>query len=127
MSGQATSFDEVIRCDELELTQKIMKEVREKCRQRQLAELRQACMQQRLAAAAGQERYMLDEGEVQMMIPPAVHHYWGQRLGYECWSDKLFVHQFLRDNPECRVKSRSRKIRVGFRAPAKRFSKTYTN
>lgn len=36
-------------------------------------------------------------------IPPTAFHYWGQRLGYECWEDKQFVLEFLRDNPETAV------------------------
>lgn len=42
------------------------------------------------------------------MRPKAVingpdYHYWGQRLGYECWSDPEFVREYLRDNPDSRV------------------------
>jgi hypothetical protein len=36
-------------------------------------------------------------------IPPESYHYWGHRLGYECWSDKAFMDEFLRDNPNCGV------------------------
>lgn len=36
-------------------------------------------------------------------VPDWSYHYWGQRLGYECWEDKQFVEEFLRDNPECRA------------------------
>lgn len=36
-------------------------------------------------------------------IPPESYHYWGQRLGYECWNDKQFMAEFLRDNPECGI------------------------
>ena len=30
-------------------------------------------------------------------------HYWGQRLGYECWDDPEFLREYLRDNPDSRV------------------------
>lgn len=33
-------------------------------------------------------------------------HYWGQRLGYECWDDPEFVREYLRDNPDSRVNAR---------------------
>lgn len=31
------------------------------------------------------------------------YHYWGQRLGYDCWNDPQFVREYLRDNPDSRV------------------------
>jgi hypothetical protein len=34
------------------------------------------------------------------------YHYWGQRLGYECWDDPTFVNEYLRDNPESRVNAK---------------------
>lgn len=37
-------------------------------------------------------------------IPQIAYDYWGIRLGYECWSDKQFVAEFLRDNPWCAVR-----------------------
>lgn len=64
----------------------------------------------RLAANAGGERRFIQDkeggGEVKMMIHPTSYHYWGQRLGYECWDDKKFCAEYLRDNPAARVKSR---------------------
>lgn len=51
-----------------------------------------------------------------MMIPPTSYHYWGQRLGYECWEDKQFVREFLRDNEVCRVKTRPVNTMVGWTA-----------
>lgn len=32
-------------------------------------------------------------------IPEFDFHYWGLRLGYECWDDKEFVREYQRDNP----------------------------
>ncbi len=51
-----------------------------------------------------------------MMIPPTSYHYWGQRLGYECWEDAQFVREFLRDNEVCRVRSRPANTVVGWTA-----------
>lgn len=31
-------------------------------------------------------------------IPVMDYHYWGLRLGYECWNDKQFVAEYQRDN-----------------------------
>ena len=51
-----------------------------------------------------------------MMIPPTSYHYWGQRLGYDCWEDEQFVREFLRDNAVCRVKTRPANASVGWTA-----------
>lgn len=48
-------------------------------------------------------------GQLTMRIDPHSYHYWGQRLGYECWRDKQFRDEFKRDNPEVRVRNRPRK------------------
>ena len=45
-------------------------------------------------------------------IPGAAYHYWGQRLGYECWEDDQFVKEFLRDNPEVAVTNYAKKSKV---------------
>lgn len=77
--------------------------------------------QMRRAAAAGRERFHIADkeggGPMTMMIHKYSYHYWGQRLGYECWKDKKFCREYLRDNPASRVKSRSRQPRIGWRAP----------
>lgn len=44
-------------------------------------------------------------------VDPTIFHYWGQRLGYECWEDtgkNGFVTELIRDNPEIRVKNERR-------------------
>jgi hypothetical protein len=38
---------------------------------------------------------------------------WGVRLGYECWEDKQFLKEFLRDNPEVAVRNYCKKTVVG--------------
>lgn len=48
-------------------------------------------------------------------IPGEAFHFWGHKLGYECWDDRGFMKEFLRDNPECRVNSGGTKeISVGW-------------
>ena len=53
-------------------------------------------------------------GEMTASIPEASYHYWGNRLGYDCWADKQFKKEYLRDNPEARVKTHSDKTQVGY-------------
>lgn len=95
-----------------------------------MAEMRQ------MAAAGGERRFLQgsegDGGEVKMMIHPISYHYWGQRLGYECWDqDSDFVREYLRDNPAARVRSRGEHLQVqvgGLGTVAARFGrfhKTY--
>lgn len=48
-------------------------------------------------------------GEMKMRIDPHAYHYWGQRLGYDCWHDKAFRDEYARDNPEVRVINRARR------------------
>jgi hypothetical protein len=53
-------------------------------------------------------------GRLRMVITPDAFHYWGRRLGYECWRDHQFLREFERDNPAVRVKSRGTRIQVGY-------------
>lgn len=41
-------------------------------------------------------------GQVDIHIHPESFHYWGQRLGYECWDDPQFLAEYKRDNPASR-------------------------
>ena len=70
--------------------------------------------------AGGGERPFFQNGFSRAMIDPASYHYWGQRLGYECWDDEQFMKEYLRDNPLCRVKSVSNKIQIGYSPTASR-------
>lgn len=93
-----------------ELLENLYKELKEG----QLIDFVQAKKEQVQVASERQERrFFGDEGEVKFQIHPKFYHYWGQRLGYECWESDEFVHEFLRDNEECRIKSHSNKIQVG--------------
>ncbi len=86
----------------------------------------------RAAKILGEGRRSVDGlGQAKAEIPAFSYHYWGQRLGYKCWKDKTFLREFLRDNPECRVKSKGTKeIMVGYSgiaaaAKSKKFTKAY--
>ncbi len=67
------------------------------------------------AKAGGERKFMRSAeggGEVDMMIHPVSYHYWGQRLGYECWEDAQFRREYKRDNDVARVKSRSDRLTI---------------
>lgn len=94
----------VVKCHEIEglgaLTPYVMAELTKGTLAKQaFARKRQQAIQR----VRGQQGAVGD-GHCEMMIPPESYHYWGQRLGYECWQDKAFCLEYLRDNPECRVK-----------------------
>lgn len=55
-------------------------------------------------------------GELKAEIDERAYHYWGQKLGYACWSDVGFVREFLRDNPDVRVKNIPRPNQSGWRS-----------
>jgi len=64
--------------------------------------------QRRIAEASDKVEYAAIDGLGQrtLSIDPTAYHYWGQRLGYDCWNDAQFRREFARDNPEARVKCR---------------------
>lgn len=47
-------------------------------------------------------------GQHTMSVPEDAFHYWGHKLGYGCWRNKKFRREYVRDNPEVRVKSVAR-------------------
>jgi hypothetical protein len=54
-------------------------------------------------------------GQLQMRINADSFHYWGQRLGYDCWKDAAFRKRYMEKNPYCKVNSGGTKeIHVGF-------------
>jgi hypothetical protein len=117
--------------------EQILAELDYRRRKKQELALKRMATAQRVA---GERRMMRGErgvatGYTEMMIDPISYHYWGQRLGYECWEDKQFRREYLRDNPASRVKTTSsatlclagaaflkrkstRKAAAAFRAPA---------
>lgn len=93
---------------------------------RQVADLEEATRRQaQIALEAGEHRSMDGLGRVRMMIDPTVYHYWAKRLGYQCWKDREFLHEFERDNATVRVKCGGTKIMVGWAPAVKRFQKVY--
>lgn len=72
-----------------------------------------AAVRQKQIAQANPIRRTVDGvGQVVMTVDPIAYHYWGSRLGYQCWRDRQFVREFLRDNPEVRVKTQARSNRI---------------
>lgn len=71
--------------------------------------------QQRIAEANHRlERAFTDGlGECTMAVDLGIYTYWEHRMP-GCWADKDFRKRMARDNPELRVKSRSKKIQVSF-------------
>lgn len=93
------------------------RDIREILRAWDLARQDKAAKEMAAAAATHGERRFLEApdgfgGQVGMMVHPASFHYWGQRLGYDCWKDPQFVREYLRDNPAARVRSHARQTTV---------------
>lgn len=53
-------------------------------------------------------------GEWGNRVHPVSYHYWGQRLGYECWSDAEFTREYHRDNCYCRTRNTTTHTTVGY-------------
>ena len=53
---------------------------------------------------------------LRMRVDPDSFHYWGQRLGYQCWQDKAFLDRYEKMNPYCKVNSKGTKLQFGFTA-----------
>ena len=72
-------------------------------------------LQTQIAREHNQQHRSIDGlGRLRMVVAPDAFHYWGRRLGYECWRDKQFLNEFERDNPAVRVKCGGTKIQVGY-------------
>lgn len=67
-----------------------------------------------VAKEARKESRISGIGQHRARIEATSYHYWGKRLGYDCWNDRKFLKEYLRDNPESRVKSVSGKTQVGY-------------
>jgi len=69
-------------------------------------------------ARRGGERYRVVDreggGEWQMQVHPTSYHYWGQRLGYECWDDPEFCREYTRDNEYARVRNLAKNASIGW-------------
>ena len=74
-------------------------------------------VQSKQAAKHTSERHRSIEGLGQKVgsIPGDAYHFWGHKLGYQCWDDPQFLKEFWRDNPQCKVNSGGTKeISVGW-------------
>tara|TARA_Y100001968_G_scaffold94323_1_gene84734 strand:- start:2368 stop:2790 length:423 start_codon:yes stop_codon:yes gene_type:complete len=67
-----------------------------------------------VAREARNESRISGIGQHRARIESTSYHYWGKRLGYDCWNDRKFIKEYLRDNPESRVNSVSGKTQVGY-------------
>lgn len=63
-------------------------------------------------------------GRLRMRVDPTHFHYWGQKLGYQCWSDKGFLHDVEKVHPELKTKCEGTKLQVGFGSKPK-YHKAY--
>ena len=91
----------------------LTKEVIEELRTARNLELVQASVRQRKLAQAeqvvtGGERKNLSFGRLRMRITPEAYHYWGGRLGYECWDDDEFLREYENQNEEVRINSKGK-------------------
>jgi len=96
-----------------DLTKEVIEELRTA---RNLEEVNASVRQRKLAQAeqvvSNGTRKNLSFGRLRMRIAPEAYHYWGKRLGYECWDDQQFLREFERDNESVRINSRSEKVSV---------------
>jgi hypothetical protein len=107
-----------LEVDMSELPPGVVEEFRKGRHAREVKTLLQAPRLQDMAARAhNMDHRSIDGlGRLRMVVTPDAFHYWGRRLGYECWRDKQFLAEFERDNPNVRVKCGGTKIQVGYRA-----------
>jgi hypothetical protein len=61
-------------------------------------------------------------GVHRLRVDPTSYHYWGKRLGYECWSNEQFIKEYGRDNPSASVICKPEKPKYGY---TKKYSKTF--
>lgn len=69
-------------------------------------------------------------GQYKGDVPAQAFHYWGQRLGYQCWRDPQFIKEYFRDNPELAIKHNSEKpffVDQAIRTGRIKFRKVYGN
>lgn len=92
-----------------EIIEKVMKAVRRKERAMLDRELREV----NKWSGHGIRRIRMPDGsQMAFKVPRWSYFYWGRRLGFECWEDRQFVHEFLRDNPQCRVTSEASQVTI---------------
>lgn len=113
----------LIKLPDLEPTEK---ELIDEINKIEIAEARMGLIDQHKAAATRGDRWHHLDGDVEMQVNSFSFHYWGKRLGYECWQDKAFCREFRRDNPSVRIRNHSRNVTVsGFTPTKSSFHKSY--
>ena len=75
-----------------------------------------ARLQMEQCQRVGGKRFHLQDGEQTLMVHKRSFHYWGQRLGYECWDCPQFRHEYARDVETSRIEGISPNAMVGYRA-----------
>lgn len=80
-----------------------------------------------VANSSSQRNAIEGLGRLRMEIDPTSFHYWGQRLGYDCWKDQDFLRRYEQQVPECRVNCGGTRLQVGYgSAPTNtKFRKVY--
>ena len=108
------------------ISPEMMQSVESELRTGIMMEQVQALAQQKRIGQVNQQRLKSMDGLGSKIasIDSTSYHHWGQRLGYNCWRDKQFVHEYLRDNPQAKANSGGTKIQVGYQRNVK-FTKTY--
>ena len=92
--------------------------------QKQKVEARAA--QKRLGQSNQKEHRGVDGlGKLKAQISSDSYHYWGQRLGYQCWQDKAFMDQYLKQNPQCKTQGGATKLQVGYAPTKVKYRKVY--
>lgn len=76
------------------------------------AELEQKKLMEAEARVSNGERKDLSFGRLRMKVCPEVYHFWGGKLGYECWRDGEFI-SWLEKKFSDLVSIKSRSARVG--------------
>lgn len=82
------------------------------------AEETMAYVNQRKIATATQridQAFVDGIGECHMRVDLTAFWHWIHRYGRNIWNDPDFVREYKRDNPEVRVKTKSKKIMIGYR------------
>jgi hypothetical protein len=92
-----------------DLSQAVIDEL---CHGRRMDQVTAEINQQKIAAQQPEQTWVDGIGQHTMSITPEAYHYWGQRLGYQCWRSKEFRREYARDNPGARVRSVPRKTCV---------------
>ena len=79
------------------------------------------------AKELGEQRSMDDVGRMRFNIHPTIYHHFGDRYGYECWSDDEFRRDFEKGFPAARVKCAGTRFQVGYTGGNKpKFKKVYS-